>query len=105
MQSGKLRHKVNIQTASESLDTSGTPTYTWGTLYTAWMEITPLQGRELFNVKQILPEVTLQGRMRYRSGITTSARISFGSKIYGIDGIVNTEEKNKELILYLKELG
>ena len=106
MRAGRLRHRVTIQqlvAASPSQDAGGAPDESWADLVTVWGEVAPLKGRELIAAQQVSSEVTGTITIRYRSGITARMRAVYGSRNYDLLGVVNTFERNRELILYTRE--
>ena len=82
MQAGKLRHRIQIQSATET-NTNGQVTRVWSTVATVWGEISTLGGRELYRAQQVVPEAKYSARMRYRSGVTPEMRLR---KVTTVDG-------------------
>jgi SPP1 family predicted phage head-tail adaptor len=103
MKTGNLRHYITIEQQTETFNSEGELVTTWSTYKSVWAEILPLVGREFWASKQVNSETTGKLRIRYISGITPKMRIKFGSRILNITGIVNTEEKNKEIVIYYSE--
>jgi SPP1 family predicted phage head-tail adaptor len=68
MRAGELRHRIGIQTQSETQDAYGAALITYATAATVWGAIWPLAGNELFKAAQIHPEATSRVRIRYYSG-------------------------------------
>lgn len=104
MRAGELRHRVTIQQKSVTRDSFGAETVSWTDVAVVWAAIEPLQGREFFSAQQVNAEVTTRIRIRYRSGITPAMRVLFGSRAFDIQGIINIEERNRELHLMCKEV-
>ena len=104
MRAGELRNKVVIQQVTETQGTDGYPSQSWSIFATVWAAIEPLQGRELNAVQQIYAEVTGKIRTRYLAGVTPKMRALFGSRVFDILGAINVEERNRELIIYTKEV-
>lgn len=104
MQAGKLRHKIIIQTPTETENPdTGELETTWSTFATVWAEILPAVGREFWASKQIVAEITGKIRIRYIAGVNSKMRIKFGSRIFNIIVPINVEEKNIELVLMVSE--
>lgn len=106
MQAGKLRHRVTIQrlvTGSPTQNAGGEPDASWADVATVYASIEPLRGRELLVAQQINSEVTGTIRVRYRAGLTSADRIKFGTRYYDVLGITNPEERNRELLLQVRE--
>lgn len=105
MDIGSLRHRITIEEATETLTSIGEVTQTWATFATVWAKVEPLNGREYWQSAQINSEITGKITIRYLEDITTKMRIKFGSRIFNIEAILNSEEKNKEMTLLIKEQG
>ena len=104
MQAGALRHRVELQTATEGRSSSGAVTRTWATTATVYAEIRDLAGREYFDAATVQSEVTTKIRIRYRSGLTPGMRVVWGSHIYDIESVVDPEGRQRELLLMGKEV-
>lgn len=108
MEPGKLRHRVQIQSATESRNSHGDVTRTWSTDSTVWASIGPLSGRELLFAQQVESRPTVRIRMRYISGLTASKRLRHIQTetdesttvlgTYNIQSIQNLNERNHEIV-------
>lgn len=99
MRAGRLRHRITIQSATEAQDSHGQAIDTWATYLTAWAEIAPLSGRELFAAQETHSEISTRIRLRYREGVTAKMRVLHGSTVYNILAPLNIETKDRELQL------
>jgi len=97
MRAGRLRHRITIQQPTTSTNAQGGKIKTWVDVATVWAGIEPISASESDQNHQLEPEVSVRIVMRYRSGITSDMRIKFGSRYYKIIGIINPDERNKEL--------
>jgi len=106
MKAGELTHRIEIQAIGTTRGAAGEVVDTWSTETngTVWASIKPGSGREFFNAKQINAELTHIIKMRYYSGLTPAKRILFGTRIFNIEDIRNTDEHNTEMIVNAKEL-
>lgn len=104
MQAGKLRHRIELHSASESQNSFGEIEKTYSSYDTVWGSIESLTGRELEHAQQISAETTLKVNIRYYSGVETGHRVIYGSRTLEITHIINPDERNIELILYCKEI-
>ena len=100
---GRLRHKVIIEEVTETRDSYGGVTETWGTFAITKASVEPLAGREYFAAKQDQAETTHKIRMRYIPGIGAKMRVRFGVRVFDVLQPLNIEERNKELLLMAKE--
>lgn len=106
MNIGALRHRITLQSlvvGSPQKTPAGEDDASWADVATVWASVEPLQGRALELAQQIHSETTGRIRMRYRAGINTAMRVSFGGRVFDIRAVVNTEERNIELVLFTSE--
>jgi len=103
MRIGELRHRVTIQSATETQDSYGQAVLSFSTLATRWASIEQLSGREFFDASKVAAEVTHRVRIRYMTGITPKMRVVYGSRTFEIVAITNPEERNIALDLLCKE--
>lgn len=100
---GELRHKIIIQTPTESSDSYGGFTATWATFATVWAALNPVRNREypisLQNETRTLHKITI----RYVAGLTDKMRVNFGGRIFNITSIINREERNIVLDIIAEE--
>jgi len=93
---GKLRNKITIQSNTTSKGTYGGIDNSWATFTTAWAAIKWLGGgMELMGNDQVRGERRAKFTTRYQSGITTAMRISFDSRIWDIETVINVDELGK----------
>jgi SPP1 family predicted phage head-tail adaptor len=105
MKAGDLRHRVKLQQAAETRDAYGAVTAGWVDVATVWAAVEPLAGREFFAAKQVNAEATGHVRIRYRAGVLATMRVVYGTRVFEIIAPPNNvEERNRELILMVKEL-
>ncbi|KKL96985.1 hypothetical protein LCGC14_1839000 [marine sediment metagenome] len=103
MQIGRLRHRITIETPTDVLDDFGESTKTWSSIGTVWASVEPLSGQEKFEALQIYPEASHKVRIRYLSGVSPDDHILFGSRTFEIVAVMNQMERNREIILTVKE--
>jgi len=103
MQAGKLRHRVTIQEATESVDSYGQPTFAWADEATVWASIEPLRGQERLAQQQIESDVTHRVTLRYLTNLTPAKRIKFGSRYLEIRSVMNVDEHDETMVLECHE--
>jgi SPP1 family predicted phage head-tail adaptor len=101
---GKLGHRIELHSASETSDDYGDVLESWSSYATVWARVMPLQGRELLLAQQVNAELTHQVEIRYNSTVTTTHRVILGSRTLEIVSIINEDERNKNMIMLCKEL-
>ena len=103
MRAGRLRHLVTIQQPTEVQDTTGQAVKSWGTYVQAWASVEPLSGREFLDAQQINAETKVRIRIRSVSGITEKMRVSWDSRVYNINAILDIQERDREIHLMCSE--
>jgi len=103
MNIGKLRHRIELQSAIIDKDDYGQQTENHGTYDTVWASVVPLTGRELEYAQQLQAETNYKITIRYNSAVKKTDQILFDDRIFEINAILNFEEKNEYLILLCKE--
>jgi len=103
IRAGRLRHRLTLQSKTESRDSYGASIIGWTTQRTVWGAIEPLSGRELFSQQQSQPEAQVKILIRYTESIDTTWRISHGGKYYDIVAVINHDESNKAITLLCRQ--
>jgi SPP1 family predicted phage head-tail adaptor len=105
IRAGELRHRLTFQSNLPTANSFGEFADTWTDFVTVYGAIEPLSGQLLFTAQQANSQVQGRIRIRYRSDITATMRVKFGTRYFKILSIINQSEKHEELqILYKEEL-
>lgn len=106
MRAGELRHRVEIQSNTETVDDHNAPQPGWSAEITVSGSIQHLSGRELVAAQQVHSEATYEIKVRYIPTLTVlpSMRVKFGTRYFWILDVDNVDERNRELILACKEV-
>lgn len=96
MRAGQLRHRIEFQERNEARGAQGGVVESWTTLAFRWAKIIPLAGQELINAQQIVNTVTHRVELRYWVDLTAKLRIVFKGRIFGIENVMNLNERNIE---------
>lgn len=101
MRAGALRSLVTIQKETRVADAAGGYSTTWGTFAAdVWAGIEPLSARERLRASQLEQAVTHRITLRYSDDVkalSAAHRVKFGTRLFNIAGIVNLDERNREL--------
>ena len=106
---GQLRHRVEIQSLTESRNAHGGVTRTAATVAKRWARIEPLQGREFFDAQAVDATITHRVTLRYYSGLTPSHTIKYHDagadtdRTLNIVSIQNTEELDAVQVCMCRE--
>ncbi len=111
MQSGKLRHQVDIRQFVGVSDGAGGVTDVWNNFATGvWANIeegVKKQVKELVEAMGIDAHALVVVTMRYIPGVTTKMRVYYdsaeGTDIFEIIGVTKTGQRDFELILTCEE--
>lgn len=103
MQSGKLRHRLLVQTKVETRDADGAVTITYTDLATVWGEVKPLSGSKTVSRDKVEATTVYRIRMRYFAGLTASSRILLGTRVFQITALQNLEERGIEWVVTATE--
>ena len=98
MQSGKLRHRVDIQATTTTYATDGQPTEAWATVASAWAWVKPNSAREFMEARSQESNVTDQVVMRYEDypSLTMAHRLKHGDRILNIAALMNEGERDRQ---------
>lgn len=107
MRCGQLRHTVQIQAVTLTDDGLGSPTESWATVPggTVRAEIWSLRGEERMAGERLEARVTHRVRMRYFSGLTSSHRLLFGSRVFRILFVNDVSQRGREHVLDCEEVA
>jgi len=101
---GDLRHQVLLQRYALLQDALDEPIETWATISTAWAKISPVTGQEFFAADQLNSSVDHKITVRYIAGLSPKDRVLFGTRIFNIEAILDTDERRRYLTLMASEL-
>lgn len=104
MQIGDLRHLITIQEPVDVSDGQGGFTRTWSFVDKVWSHIEPLSSVERFQAQGLMPTVTHQIVIRYRSDITTKNRLLHGTRVFNIMGLYNADERDYAIVMHCEEV-
>ena len=100
---GKMRERIVIQSQGRTTDLGGGAAVAWSTVATTWARIVPSSGSESFSGMQVTNTNTFEITMRYRTNITTTNRILWGSRTFNIRSVINNNERDKYLTVVAEE--
>ena len=98
MRAGRLNRRVQYQTLSEGADSLGQEEPTFTTQGTYWALIRNPGSTEALNASQMKCEASHILVMRY-SGFVPSptGRFLYGSRVFNVTGVLNIDERNREI--------
>lgn len=97
MDAGRLRHRVTIQSVTETRDTTtGAIATSWADVATVWAAIEPLSGREFIAAQGAQAEIVARILIRYRDDVVAKMRVVSGSRVYNIRAVLQDKESGTE---------
>lgn len=104
MRAGELRHLISIRAPSYAQNSLKDSVVTYAEVLKCWSSIEPLSGREYWKAARVQAETTHVIKIRYTSvAIDTTNIIVFGNRAFEIESILNTDERNREIVMSCKE--
>lgn len=96
---GRLRYKVDLESATNTRDSGGGLSQAFNAVASIFADIRPQSGDETFRQGKVQEKLTHNIIIRYRTGVTTSQRISYDSRIFQIRSVINVDERDRFLML------
>jgi len=97
--------KITISSKTETKNTFGEVTHTLTAVYSnIWASFEPLIGQEKYLSQQVHPKLTGKFRIEYVTGLDENMIVTFGTRTFDINSIIDYKEQNRELILNVEEL-
>ena len=108
MRAGDLRKRIQLQRRSSAQDSYGQQLTTWSTILTTWARIESVSGAQLERARSIYNQTSHQVTVRWRQTfsdirVVGSYRITYAGRIFDVGASLNTDERNREVVLYCSE--
>lgn len=104
MRPGTLRHRLTLSAFTTAKNDFGEDVPTFANYATVWGSFEPLLGREYFASQQMQSPAEAKVRIRYLSTVKDEDRVAFDGTTYEILGVQNVENRDRELLLYVREV-
>ncbi len=111
MRAARLRHRLVIETFTETQDGTGHPVKDWETFAEVWGGIEPGKSVEVEKADQIITEQTTNMPIRYLEGIDNEMRVRWyderaaANRYYRILDIKDTSERHREMLIVAVKVG
>lgn len=86
---GKLRHWIELQEPSVSINAYGEREESWVHVAYMWASVEPLSAREFIAAQQMQSKVMTRIVIRRRSYIDATMRVIFRGQIFNIEGVLS----------------
>lgn len=105
-QAGRLRHRVTIQQATVTLQTSGGPVRAWTDVATVWAQVRTQNGGEQRNegADQVVATLYYAVTIRYRAGLEPTMRVLWGGRVLEVTAIQEPDNRQRILTLMCQEV-
>ncbi len=103
MRAGNLKHKIIIQSYTETENDFGEVVKGWADFKPAYSSITPISAKEFYKAG-VNAEVSHKVTIRYIPGVKPKMRVMYGTREFSIEGVINIREENKTLNLFCTEV-
>ena len=87
MKAGQLRHRCEIQTRLDTVDSIGQPSTSWLTTATVWADVRYLSGLSAIKSGADVSVSKCSIRMRKRA-VNAGQRIVYGDEVFEIDAVL-----------------
>lgn len=100
---GKLRQVLSIEPVTTPSDKYGAVSESFGTAFPARAELVSDSTRESDRAGRQEFAATVVFRVRYDSRITNKSRVTWGTRIFSVDGVETVDGINHETLLTCEE--
>jgi SPP1 family predicted phage head-tail adaptor len=103
---GRLRHRVELQSATTTLNAAREPIPTWTTYARRWAHIAPTGSGTEWTRGQLRVTTTYTVTLRHdreSAGLTTKHRLTYGDRVFSVVGVVNPGERDRLVSLTCTE--
>jgi len=106
MRAGRLIHRVTLQAPTRARDAYGSVTDTWVSVATSIpAHVRDPVGRNYYAAAQEKLKVGPEVRIRWRRDVKSTWRVIFGYRTMEVNQAQDPDGRQKELVLYCKEIG
>lgn len=93
----RYRHRIVIETPTETQDNYGEITETWETLLTVWASLDNVSAGELFEAGSQVQQNHFVFELYCDSSVTTECRIKYGTRYFDIEGVENVDNRSRKM--------
>lgn len=91
---GEFKHRVVIETPTETRSAGGSQEFSWSTFASRWGRVVPKGAREYLNAQAANAEMDWLWEIKGRAAITTKMRLVFDSRYFSILGVQSPDGKS-----------
>lgn len=101
---GQMNRRIVLRTITRADDGGGGYTETPTDSDPIWAYIEPLEGDEQLQAMQTGMVRPHRFTIRYRPGLTSATRVVYGSRVFDVKSVVDTDEAHAELVILADEV-
>ena len=96
---GEYRVPASYERPVVANDSVGQPIQTWETVFSGMIAVRPLSAREIYYAQSTRSETTHRLALRYRPEVSSEGRFRLSNgRVFNLASVLNTEERNAELV-------
>lgn len=100
MHAGALKHRITIEQNTATQDAIGQPISAWSTLAQLWAHVMFVNGKEAIKSEIETASKKASARIRYRSDIDTTMRVTFEAETYNIISVLpDANKRHLDLVI------
>ena len=100
---GKMRYRVKVERATNTRDAGGGLSQAFNSVATIYANIKPKSANSTYTQGMLQEKVTHEITIRYMKNIDTNSRITYGTRQFAVNGIINVDERDRFLTLLCEE--
>lgn len=104
MEAGKLNRRITIQRKTVTPDSYNQPIETWKDEFSLWAQVISSGGREYYAAQKLNASTEIVFSVRYTTGIASTDRIKYGSRVFEILSVNDVNGMREELQISAKEV-
>jgi len=101
---GKYRHRIALQSATDTRTADGGVSQSWSTTNTVWAQLIPAGGTEQIHADKTRADTTHIARIRFGVTVTADMRFTHESRTFQILNVYDDNEGRRELIIEAEEI-
>jgi SPP1 family predicted phage head-tail adaptor len=99
----EARHRVTIQTLTQTADGEGGFTDTWADTQTVWAAIYPMSAAQMTDYNTVGVDANITIKIRGKIAVGEKQRIKFGTRIFEIKTVEDAQERGFVKYVICKE--
>tara|TARA_R110001583_G_scaffold194878_1_gene367424 strand:+ start:937 stop:1266 length:330 start_codon:yes stop_codon:yes gene_type:complete len=100
---GKMRYRIKVENATNTRDAGGGMSQAYNSAAFVYANIKPTNANSSYRQGMVQEKVTHEITMRFMKNIGTNSRISYGTRLFDVKGIINVDERDRFLKLLCEE--